>query len=204
LARGRGGDRASRLLILSNHHVLAPNNAGSFGDPILQPGPVDGGTSPGDRIAALEHFVTIDFNGAPNLVDCASGWAEPDLVRPDIVYLQGEEPAFFRLGSAAAPGWEGLSVAKSGRTTRVTSGQITDCSATVRVRFGARTALFEDQIAIRGVEGDFSLPGDSGSVVFTRDEARNPVGLLFAGGLGTSFANKMHHVLQALHIDVVV
>lgn len=204
LARGRSGDRASRLLILSNNHVLAASNAGSFGDPILQPGPADGGTLPGDQIAVLERFAQIDFSGAPNLVDCATAWADPELVRPDIVYLHGDGPAFFPLGPAIGPCREELPVAKSGRTTQLTSGRITDCAATIRVRFHARTALFQDQIAIRGLVGDFSRSGDSGSVIFTRDEVRNPVGLLFAGGLGRTFANKIDHVLRALDIDLVV
>lgn len=205
LARGRSEDRAARLLILSNNHVLADVNAGSFGDAILQPGPADGGVAPADRIAVLERFVTIDFGGAPNLVDCATAWADPEQVRREIVYLDGDaQPAFFRLGSRIRPCRVGLPVAKSGRTTQLTSGQVIDCAATVRVRFGARTALFQDQIAIRGIGGDFSKPGDSGSIVFTRDEERHPVGLLFAGGLGTTFANKLDHVLSALDVELVV
>ena len=37
--------------ILSNNHVLANSNAASPGDPILQPGPYDGGTVAGDHMA---------------------------------------------------------------------------------------------------------------------------------------------------------
>jgi len=36
----------SNYYILSNNHVLAASNAGMPGDPILQPGPFDGGTNP--------------------------------------------------------------------------------------------------------------------------------------------------------------
>ena len=35
------------------------------------------------------------------------------------------------------------------------------------------------------------------------DEGQRPVGLLFAGGGATTFANKVHHVLAALDIDLV-
>ncbi len=45
--------------ILSNNHVLANTNAAQSGDPILQPGPYDGGTDPTDRIAALSRWVPI-------------------------------------------------------------------------------------------------------------------------------------------------
>src|SRR3546814_20460298 len=49
------------VAILSNNHVLANSNQGTAGDAILQPGPADGGTDPGDRIATLARFVEIDF-----------------------------------------------------------------------------------------------------------------------------------------------
>jgi len=55
--------------ILSCNHVLADENAGSPGDVIVQPGTIDGGTSPGDNIATLTRFVTINASG--NVVDCA-------------------------------------------------------------------------------------------------------------------------------------
>src|SRR5262245_61374534 len=47
----------STYYILSNNHVLANSNAGAPGDPILQPGPFDGGVDPADRIATLSRFI---------------------------------------------------------------------------------------------------------------------------------------------------
>ncbi|MBZ0286629.1 MAG: S1 family peptidase [Anaerolineae bacterium] len=52
-------------LILSNNHVMANSNMASLGDPILQPGPTDGGHNPGDMVARLERFVQIHFIGDP-------------------------------------------------------------------------------------------------------------------------------------------
>src|SRR5439155_1366058 len=49
-----------RPVILSNNHVLANQNAGRVGDPILQPGPADGGRLQ-DTIARLVDFVPIQF-----------------------------------------------------------------------------------------------------------------------------------------------
>ena len=49
------------LVILSNNHVLANSNDATLGDSILQPGPIDGGKSPGDVIATLYDFVPINF-----------------------------------------------------------------------------------------------------------------------------------------------
>jgi len=50
-------------LILSNNHVLANSNAGAIGDPILQPGPYDGGKNPDDQIGYLYRYVPIIFEG---------------------------------------------------------------------------------------------------------------------------------------------
>ena len=64
-----------KYYILSNNHVLANSNSASIGDPILQPGPVDGGTFPQDLIARLSRFVPIKFNSPSsqpcNFVDAA-------------------------------------------------------------------------------------------------------------------------------------
>ncbi|MDZ4698545.1 MAG: hypothetical protein SH809_02460, partial [Rhodothermales bacterium] len=49
--------------ILSNNHVLANSNAARVGDPILQPGPIDGGRFPQDQIATLAQFIPISFPG---------------------------------------------------------------------------------------------------------------------------------------------
>lgn len=53
-------------LILSNNHVLANSNDGLVGDPILQPGPIDGGQNPGDIVARLERFVQIRYVDDPD------------------------------------------------------------------------------------------------------------------------------------------
>jgi hypothetical protein len=96
-----------------------------------------------------------------------------------------------------------MNVGKTGRTTQLTHGIITDCNATIRVNYGGgRVALFSDQITIRGIGGGFSAGGDSGSLIWTWDARRNPVGLLFAGGGDFTFANKIPRVLAALDITI--
>lgn len=201
LATGRSGDRRQRLLLLSNNHVIANSNNARYGDCIAQPGPFDGGRCPADRIAILERFVPIDFSGAPNFVDCGTGWCWPNLVRRELVFLSGGQQRFFRIGSVPIAPALGMAVGKSGRTTQLTSGRITGVGVTINVNYGSgRIANFRDQIAIRAGSGDFSAGGDSGSSVWTFDSARRPVGLLFAGGGGTTFANRMDRVLAALDI----
>jgi hypothetical protein len=205
LARGRSGARQNRLLLLSNNHVLADVNAGEVGDAIIQPGRADGGTDPAGRIALLEKWVTIDFAaGAANLVDCATAWCWPDRVRREFIYSSGGTWAYFRVGSTPTAAVVGLPVGKSGRTTQLTSGRVIDANASIRVNMGeGRVANFRDQITIRGNNDVlFSAGGDSGSLIWTWDTRRLPVGLLFAGGNQLTFANKIHHVLAGLDITL--
>lgn len=208
LARGRGGDRRNRLFVLSNNHVLANVNAGPIGAAILQPGPFDGGQNPRDRIGVLERFVPINFSaGAVNYVDCATAWVTSSLVRKEFVYLVGNEQRFFRVGNRVVqPRVEGI-VGKTGRTTQLKKGRISAVGVTVNVGFGAgRVATFADQFAVVSTipNEPFSAGGDSGSLIWTWDAARNPVGLLFAGGSGVTFANRLSRVLTALDIALVV
>lgn len=203
LSRGRRAPRNRRLLMLSNNHVLANSNNARFGDNIIQPGRYDGGVNPRDRIAILERFVRIDFSGRPNLVDCATGWCWPKLVRREEIYRAGGAWRYFRISSTPRACQQGLLVGKSGRTTQLTVGRITGCNETIRVNYGpSGVAVFRNQIAVRGLRGDFSAGGDSGSVIWSWDSRRNPVGLLFAGGGGYTFANKIQYVLSALDINL--
>lgn len=199
LSTGLHAPRSSRLLVLSNNHVLANVNAGAYGDCIVQPGPYDGGVCPRDQVAILERFVPINFAaGVRNYVDCATGWAWPDRVRKEFL------PGLFRVGSVPVAPYLGMPVGKSGRTTQLTSGRVTALSATINVAYGGgRVATFADQIAIQASSGNFSAGGDSGSLVWTWDSARRPVGLLFAGGGNVTFANKIGRVLTALDIRLI-
>jgi hypothetical protein len=187
-----------RFYILSNNHVLANSNAAALGDPILQPGPFDGGTNPADRIARLSRFVTITFSPPVplffhnNLVDAAVAEGEfHDLDRE--VYW-----------SSAMRGWRpkaqvlpGLVVKKTGRTTNFTTGRITVVNATVDVNYGGgRVARFRDQIITTAM----SAGGDSGSLVTTLDNVA--VGLLFAGSTVVTIANQIENVRALLRVEV--
>lgn len=203
LARGRRSPRNRRVLLLTNNHVAALSNQGRYGDSIVQPGRLDGGVNTRDRIAILERFITIHFNGRANYVDCATGWCWHRRVRRELVYISGGRRRYFRVASRPVACRRNMLVGKSGRTTQLRAGRVTDCNATIRVNYGSgRVALFRDQITIRGTSGQFSAPGDSGSLVWRWDRRRNPVGLLFAGGGGFTFANKIGRVLSALDINL--
>ncbi len=208
--------RASgEAVILSNNHVLANSNEAHAGDPILQPGPYDGGKA-ADAIATFAEFVPIAFgereldglgrllerilgsvlapvglglrrlpSGKTNLVDAAL--AVP--LSADLV-----APDILEVGRVAgtAAATLGTRVKKSGRTTGLTHGKVTGLDATVEVDYGGKTAVFRGQI----VSDVLSRGGDSGSLVV--DESNRAVGLLFAGGTTTTILNPIDAVLAAL------
>jgi len=58
--------KEGKIYILSNNHVLANSNDGNIGDPILQPGPADGGSYPEDLIAKLSDFIPIHWDNEGN------------------------------------------------------------------------------------------------------------------------------------------
>jgi len=201
LSVGLRPPRNGRLMILSNNHVLANSNSAKVGDCICQPGPADGGRCPADQVAILERWVPINFAGGVNFVDCATAWAWPDRVRRELIYLSGGHRRLFRVGSSPLNPQLGMLVGKSGRTTQLTQGRITAVNVSVNVNYGsAGVAQFRDQFAVRASSGNFSAGGDSGSLIWQWAGGLRPVGLLFAGGGGTTFANRITRVLTALDI----
>jgi hypothetical protein len=187
-----------RYYILSNNHVLANSNNGMPGDPILQPGPFDGGTNPADRIASLSRFIPITFDPPTpvaqhrNLVDAAVAEGEfHDLDRE--IFWTGYVRGWRRKANVPV----GLVVQKSGRTTNYTVGRVTAINATVDVGFGGgRVARFVDQI----ITTNMSAGGDSGSLVTTLDDVA--VGLLFAGSEAATILNQIENVRALLRVEV--
>lgn len=195
---------SNRHLILSNNHVLANSNNAQVNDSIVQPGPADGGRHPGDQIAVLARWVPINFGGAANFVDAAFGWAWHDRIRGEQYFLSGGAAAYYRTGTAPLAASLGMVVGKSGRTTGLTQGRVTQIGVSVNVNYQGRIALFRNQIAIQSVNANpFSAGGDSGSLIWQWATGLRPVGLLFAGGGGTTFANPIGAALAALNIRLL-
>lgn len=188
----------NRYFILSNNHVLANSNNANLGDPVLQPGPFDGGTDPADRIGSLAAFVPITFwppvplNQHRNLVDAAIATVEFHDGDREIYWI-GYVRAWMRRSQVKV----GMLVQKTGRTTNYTVGRITTIAATVNVNYGGgRVARFVDQI----VTTNMSAGGDSGSLVTTFDNVA--VGLLFAGSPSATILNQIEHVRRLLRVEV--
>ena len=179
-----------RYYILSNNHVLANSNLARPGDPILQPGRVDGGRLPGDRIARLSRFVPIRFGGPVNLVDGAIAEGNFHDLNREIFWI-GHVRGTRSLNRV------GEMVQKTGRTTNYTTGRVTSINATVNVNYGAgRVARMARQI----VTTSMSAGGDSGSLLC--DMQGRAVGLLFAGSARVTIFNHILFVERLLGIKV--
>ncbi|HSQ21956.1 MAG TPA: hypothetical protein VLQ52_04075 [Coriobacteriia bacterium] len=217
--------RSGEPLILSNNHVLANSNDALPGDAILQPGPIDGGTSETDRVATLDRFVPIVMAGESSTCAFANGvaavanWfarlggsnarilAVSERAADNLVDAATAAPLSPDLVSATVYGVGdiagqsraelGMPVVKSGRTTGVTVGEILQVDVTVDVGYGAgQVARFSDQV----MAGAMSQGGDSGSAIL--DAEHRIVGLLFAGSERTTVINRIEHVFGALEIGV--
>lgn len=217
-----------RRLILSNNHVLANSNESEIGDPILQPGVVDGGRTEQDTIAHLEEFCEIDFGISPptcryaelytdfgNKIakwmgsghklqviktnPTATNLVDAAVARPVDDSVISDE--ILEIGEVVGTKTASLAmlVQKSGRTTGLRTGEVLVLDTTIQVEYGAgRAAEFEQQI----LTSPISQGGDSGSLLVTADEPY-AVGLLFAGSNQATLHNPIQAVIECLNIDFV-
>jgi len=220
--------QTGELMILSNNHVLA--NGSSFqqarakvGDPILQPGPYDGGTLD-DRVGTLYRYVPLGKNifesDCPVAAAVARGGNKMlGLVRQnyEIRFYKRDttentvdcavakiddralvQAAILEIGAitGVAEAKPGTVVQKSGRTSGVSSGEIKSVGTTLQVEMGNEEKVwFTDQV----VTEMSSQPGDSGSLVLDRD--RKAVGLLFAGSDKMTVFNRITNVIDRLEVE---
>lgn len=173
-------------MILSNWHVLCGNGC-QIGDTIIQPGSFDGGTNQ-DAVA------TLTRSKLSNHVDAGIAILNGKRFLDQSVLVLG------RFKGIANPVL-GMQVKKSGRTTGITTGQITDVSADITVGgYPSGNRNFSDQLLIEASSGLFSDHGDSGSIIL--NDKNQVIGLLFAGGGNLTMANKISDVINELNIDI--
>ncbi|MGI6286422.1 hypothetical protein SEF58_11515 [Neomoorella humiferrea] len=221
--------RTGEPLILSNNHVLANITNGrdgraSIGDPILQPGPYDGGSRE-QIIGYLERFVPINpmvqevtcsralrfqavlnrlvrlvrpyYQVRLNKMTAAANIVDCAVARP--ISKDAIRHEILELGPVKGVREPelGMEVAKSGRSSGVTRSTIKVLQATVKVVLEEGvTGMFSDQF----VTGPLAQPGDSGSLIL--DKENYAVGLLFAGSDQTTVGNRIQNVLEALDVEL--
>jgi hypothetical protein len=200
-------DTQGNLYVLSNNHVLA-NESGvtstgathvglPVGSSIFQPGLLDGGKVPDDKIAELTRWVDLHADRTDNTVDCAIAKADSSsIVSRDILFIGAPQ------GTATAT--VDMVVHKFGRTTSYTAGRVSSVLFDLTIDYAVGSVGFTDQVAIRGLGATpFSAAGDSGSAILER-ATNKVVALLFAGSTNNSmtFANHISDVLSQLKISL--
>ena len=214
-------DSKGRDCILSNNHVLALMNEANNGDPIYQPGnPDQWPLMSDDQIAKLSRFAVI-VTGQRNLVDAAIAIMKDDADHESNRIPKGfdfpmegqmigeveDSDSMLELLGKDAP------VCKIGRTTGYTEGTIGAVDLdNVPVRTPIGIVVFDNVIQVNWPSNSkpFSEPGDSGSLVFTK-EGPTAIGLHFAGGLrrvdgrevGVSYSCSISNVLDKLKASLL-
>lgn len=217
--------KGGQTFILSNNHVLANSNDATVGDPIVQPGPLDGGRVPQDQIATLADFVPIQFptpGGGGSCAGCSTStlnmtsslFGQPtrfQSVLPqaadnlvDCAIAGPVDPdvvsnEILDIGpiTGVAQATLGMPVKKNGRTTEFTTGEILQVDVTVNVDYReAGVGRFTDQL----LAGPMSAGGDSGSAVL--NDNNEIVGLLFAGSDSSTIINPIQAVFSALGVTL--
>lgn len=192
-----------RRFALSNNHVLSNLGRAAIGDMIVQPGPTDAtGNAAEGEVARLTAFEPINTIGGRNRMDGALAEFLPG--------LGGTTTDPVGIGAVGSPSMPdvGMRVVKSGRTTGVTRGVVTDVRYDVQVSLGGLglvgSALFEDMLRVEATEAPVGNIGDSGALFLTDDGERRPVGLLFATGPGGGYALacKLPPVLERFEVVI--
>lgn len=221
------------LFILSNNHVLANSNDAELGDPILQPGPADNGTLPGDEIAKLARFVRIRFDGDPDdpapppggdcnvarLIEWLLNWIAGRLgsrFRARVYVQEGENLVDAALGRVSSPEL----VTSTIRGIGVPAG-VADVDVGHNVQKSGRTTgltlsqIQQTDVTVRVSYGggrtatfvNQILAGDmtqpGDSGSVVLNETNKVVGLLYAGSDAVTVLNPIQEVLRLLEVSVV-
>jgi len=203
-------DVSKAVYALSNAHVYAGEGSqtsgtvqvGANGDRILVPGRVDmtdqacGSQQEIDRavIGTLWNYVPIEFSRkANNTVDAAIALTSTTEVGTGTPLDGYGVPS-----SSTVAATLGQAVQKYGRTTGLTTGQVTGLNATVLIRYDKGLARFVNQIVFTSL----SAGGDSGSLIVTEDGHNSPVALLFAGSSSSTIGNPIDSVLGAFGVTI--
>jgi endonuclease G len=180
-------------MALSNWHVFAGSPSAAVGEPIWQPGALDGGNS-GDTFATLSRFILGPYDAAvaqlTNARDVLSKTVDEDVIE-----------------DVTTP-FLGMRVWKSGRTTERTEGFIDGIKMTTSINYGAAgVRAIQDVVRVVPRPGvgnvEISMGGDSGSI-WVDETSGKAIGLHFAGEVGNApehaLATELQPVLSRLNV----
>lgn len=226
----RRRSQPSKLMILSCNHVIAAIDQGCQGDFIIQPASEDGGSETDHIIAQLDSFLPLrpdqdssvgalllpenqdrdrNIDAAIARVINVNDVSELNIIS-NLYSLNGYYNFEEHLETLTAD----YPVLKRGRTTSLTRGLVDTVNVQSQIRYphNGRSIQcnFDNLIAIRGIGDEpFSLPGDSGSVIF--DEEGYAVALLVGGtprggqnNRGFTYGIPIYEVLENLDLDLAL
>ncbi len=179
-----------RDMLLSNAHVLS-NGGLVRGTPVIQPG---------------GRAVTSDLSDGGTIADVV-GRIERGILDEEldaaVAHVSGHrflEKSVLGIGMVRGAGTPalGMEVRKSGRTSGVTSGIITDIDAELPISDSSGRIRRMRGLIVAESDVEISCPGDSGSVML--DNNNRAVALLFAGDVDVAAACRMDLVLERLGI----
>lgn len=185
--------------VVSNDHVIGRDNQSALNETIVQPGfPILA-----NRVGGFTRFVTINFNGAGNLVDAAIAQLDSLPAGGPVMTFITPCEGYGAVGNVVRDPALGEDVKKYGRTTGLTFGTITIIDLTANI--GGTTFEQQIQVAPRSPSTDWSLGGDSGSFIVADDGFHSPVGLhAFGDNPGPNGGGGwMTNVVNALGITII-
>jgi len=203
-------NETGKILVASNNHCYALEDKAKIGDPVLQPGPYDGGKYPEDCIGHLYKKVKLSFDTYKcpfrnffhkfkrpfsslfNKVDIA--FATIDVPYENIATYIGKYKGKCTLN-------EKDRVTKSGRTTEQTFGTIIDTDWNGMVQYSRGVIFFEDCYLIQGENGPFVEGGDSGSPLFNMENKL--AGVIFAGSNVVGIACKIENIEKEANVTLL-
>jgi hypothetical protein len=184
------------LHVLSNNHVLGRSGSAVAGEDTVQPGLIDTGCRSSNSNVVADYAGNLVPLGTAN-VDAALSVARAGAVSTTGDILDIGAPCVTPRSAAI-----GMAVAKSGRTSGLTTGSVQALNLTVSVQYqkgcnsGKKfTVRYADQVSV--TPGSFLQAGDSGSLMVTNDANHQPVGLLYAGSSSVAIANPAQDVIDA-------
>ena len=182
--------------ILSNNHVLGRSGSAVAGEDTAQPGLIDTGCRSTTSNIVGDYLGNLVPLGTAN-IDAALSVARTGAVSATGQILDVGSPCTTPAAAAI-----GMAVAKSGRTSGFTTGQVRDLNLSVSIQYQSGcnsgkkfTVSYANQISV--TPGSFLVSGDSGSLMVTNDANYQPVGLLYAGSSAIGIANPIQDVIAA-------
>lgn len=191
-------DKSRKLYILGNNHTLADYDRAKAGDPVLQPGIVDGGNENSDIIAILTRAMPLSERGI-NKMDAAIAEVNAGI---NVRYTIGGGT---RVVDQVVEPLLNMNVEKYGRTTGLTKGRISTTHIIMRISSNGRMLTFDNQVEVKASgRGVFTAAGDSGALILV-DNQTHATALLFASKPdGSGYASPLQPILSAFDVTIAM